>query len=815
MMAKWILLYLMAYMASGIAQADEKSSSVVAETVHKPGLMDLHVNHAKASVYLRLPAADDAGHHGRYIHAVFLTGGMGSNPVGLDRSAPRGSQIVHFRRAGGRVMLVAENSAYTASADNPHEKRAVANSFATSVIWSADIVEEAADGGLLINITSLLTSDMGGIAAQLKARGQGSYAVDSSRSFAHTKDALAFPRNLELDATLTFKLRDSAGRAGGEVRTTTPVPNSISLIAHHTFLALPEVGYKPRRYDHRMAMIPTTRVDMSAPLSGDVVRRFARRFRLQLDADGQVIKPIVFYVDNGAPEPIRSALLDGAGWWATAFEKAGFPGGFQVAILPDDVHPMDARYNVINWVHRATRGWSYGMTITDPRTGEVLRGMVILGSLRVRQDIKIFEALAGAAATGTGGADDPVQVALARLRQLSAHEVGHPLGFSHNMAASTYGGRASVMDYPAPMVRVDDGRVDFSKAYGVGVGVWDEYAVRALYGDYGGQSDSAAQAMLAAEAVAKGLVFVSDADSRAGDTGHPSGAVWDNGADPVAELAEVMAVRQLGLRKFGAAALRDDEPAFALQTKFVPLYLYHRYQLASAAKSIGGIEFHYRRGGDGRIAPKPVPVARQRAAVQAVAGALSVDALLIPEQALAALAPTGQALGDAQFNRESFARNTRPSFDEASAVEAAARAAVVALMAPARLERLAQQGGKMADHPGLGLLAPAIDRISARRSYPSDRQHMVADLVERVYADHLLALAADPDMSAPVGAWALEQLRALRKQLAKRGGRAKAHARYLMDRIKRGRTAGAAAFKPVRPMIPPGSPIGGGFDGWP
>ena len=144
------------------------------------------------------------------------------------------------------------------------------------------------------------------------------------------------------------------------------------------------------------------------------------------------------------PEPIRSALIEGIGWWGKAFDAAGYIDAFQVKLLPEGADPMDVRYNVVNWVRiGATRGWSYGQQIVDPRTGEVVKGMVVLGSLRARQDVQIFEGLVGADRLNRGGPNDPVQVALARLRQLGAHEVGHSLGLAHNFAASTPGPRLS------------------------------------------------------------------------------------------------------------------------------------------------------------------------------------------------------------------------------------------------------------------------------------------------------------------------------------------------------------------------------------
>ncbi len=147
----------------------------------------------------------------------------------------------------------------------------------------------------------------------------------------------------------------------------------------------PSSGYRPRRFDPRVNVIPVTVADYASPIDAPLEQRWMMRFRLEKKdpaaATSEPVHPLVYYVDNGAPEPIRQALVEGASWWNQAFEAAGFVNAFQVKVLPPDVDPMDVRYNVIHWVHRSTRGWSYGETVVDPRTGEILKGNVLLGSL--------------------------------------------------------------------------------------------------------------------------------------------------------------------------------------------------------------------------------------------------------------------------------------------------------------------------------------------------------------------------------------------------------------------------------------------------
>jgi len=815
MVIKWVIsVLLIAFMwaasPAANAGAGKDFSEVVKDLELKEGLASLYVDHAKAKVYMALDAGGQTGELGRYIYAAYLTAGLGSNPVGLDRSVPTGSKMLLFRRAGDRVMAVVENTSYRASAQNRAEKRAVKTSFAESIIWSTPIIaEDSGSHKILIDFSGFLTRDAVGVSARLASRGQGSFKADNKRSYVDTAQAHSFPVNMEFDAYITF----AGTKPGSEVQTTTPVPNSVTLIAHTSLMKLPEPGYEIRTDDERAGLVNVTYVDMSAPLTGDTVVRLARRFRLQKGADGKVIKPIIFYIDNAAPEPIRSALLDGARWWTAAFEKAGFPGGYRAEILPDGVHPLDARYNVVNWVHRATRGWSYGAAIDDPRTGEVLRGVVLLGSLRVRQDIKIFEALAGAGKTGTGAVDDPVELALGRIRQLAAHEIGHALGFSHNMAASTYGDRASVMDYPAPDVRLSDsGALDFTKTYGVGVGAWDNWTTNFLYSDYEG-SEAEAQAKLIADADAAGLIYVADQDSRSVGTGHAKGALWDTGTDALESLKNTMAVRRASLNKFGADNLRAGESYTALQSKFVPLYLYHRYQMQAVAKYIGGYDFSYRHQGDNRSAPTAVPWSKQSDALDLLLSTVAPDTLDVADGVLAALSPLGFASGDPQFERETFANAGRPMFDHTGAAAVAADLTFQALLHPRRLLRLYEQGLREKGHEGLNsvLTHTVKSTVPIPRGETARHTALRQIVVERL-TEQLIVLLQNPTVPPAVRVQVRGAVAQIRAQIGHyrdseavftSGMRAR-----IDDALARARTP--AVKNPAVPDVPPGSPIGAG-----
>jgi len=785
-----------------------------AETVKglekKDGLATIYVDHSKAKVFLALKKGEHPGSLGRYIYAAYLTAGLGSNPLGLDRSVPSDSRILNFRRAGGQIMAVIENSRYRASAANDAEKNAVRTSFAESIIWSTKVVaEDAATGAVLIDFSDFLMQDFVGVSARLASRGQGTFKLDGKRSYVDTGEVHSFPINMEFDAHVTF----TGSKPGSEVRATTPVPEAVTLVAHTSLMKLPEAGYEIRGDDERAGLVSVSHVDMSAQLFGDTVVRRARRFRLQNNADDKVIKPIIFYIDNAAPEPIRSALLDGARWWSSAFEKAGFPGGYQAEILPEGVHPLDARYNVVNWVHRATRGWSYGAAIHDPRTGEALRGVVLLGSLRVRQDIKIFEALAGASKTGTGAADDPVELALARIRQLAAHEIGHSLGFAHNMAASTYGNRASVMDYPAPDVRISsDGSFDFSATYGVGVGPWDNWTVNFLYAPYDGEEKNA-QANLVAEADAAGLLYVSDYDSRSVGTGHAKGALWDTGEDALASLKNTLLVRRKALGNFGAANLRKSEPYKALQTKIVPLYLYHRYQLQAAAKYLGGYEFTYRHEGDKRPAPTVVVWEKQQAALEGLLETVSPKVLDMSDEVLRDLSPLGSSSGDPQFSRETFDGAGRPMFDHGGAAAAAADITFAALLNEQRLLRLYEQGLRVKGHGNLGdVLSYVVDAVVRIPRGETTRLTALRQITVERLTERLIKVSQHDRASIAVRAEVRSAIARVRMLLGRYSGKDEAFAKALRFRIDAAaaRERTPAVKNPVTPNVPPGSPIGAG-----
>jgi len=781
-------------LTSCVAAGDTNGSSdPLAGLDQRDGFLNLHVDTNDGRVLVRLPEPGEDGVALEAIHTARLTSGLGSNPVGLDRGWGDSGKIVIFRKRGGKVLLEQPNLRYRASPDNPLEERAVAESFAPSFLASFDIVSR--DGGLVIDMTDFLTSDVLGLQQYLKDADQGSFSLKSDRTLIDTDNVFSFPDNAEFDVFFTLETSDP----GREVATTAANGKTATLIQHHSFVRLPDDGYVPLLSDPRAAAIEEVHYNYSAALSAPIETRLARRYRLQKDADGNTIKPIVVYIDGGAPEPIRSALVEGAAWWGEAFTEAGYPDGYRVEILPDDVHPLDVRYTVVQWVHRQTRGWSYGGGVSDPRTGEMLKGHVNLGSLRVRQDRMIFEGLLGAEKTGSGDLDDPVQLALMRIRQLSAHEIGHSLGFMHNFAASS-DDKASVMDYPAMDVRLVDGEPDLSNVYGVGIGDWDKVTADWLYGDH---TPEARDAILDA-AYARGLSYVADSDGRSSGTGHPDGSVWDNGTDAVATLRDVMAMRAYALDRFGPDNLPNGWAQSDLNAALVPIYLYHRYQTAAAAKSIGGVRFDYGLAGEA-MAAEIVPPARQREALQAVLSTLDPAALDIPDTVLNRLTPRLGSFSFADSDRELFRASAYPAFDVVAAADTAADLTFDALLHPRRLSRLVEFHRR--DASNLGIDELMVRTRNAVMGFPREgRQGEIANAVRARFAYALVELLSG-DHPPAVKAAADLTLDRLRATLTLSNDRTD---QWLADEIERMKAAprSAKSLIPAPKLLPPGSPIG-------
>lgn len=771
-----------------------------------------------------------------FLYQESLSTGVGSNALGLDRGQLGNERVVRFERTGPKVLLIESNYRYRALSPDAAERRAVEESFAQSVLWGFKV--EASEGDrVLVDATSFFLRDAHGVIDRLRQSRQGQYRFDESRSAFYLPRTKVFPKNTEVEAVLTFT---SDGETGPLVRETVPSPQALTVREHHSLVELPDAGYKPRVLDPRVGVFGVTFYDFASPLEQPVEKRWISRHRLEKkDPNAAVsdpVKPIVYYVDRGAPEPIRSALIEGASWWNAAFEAAGFRNAFQVKLLPEDADPMDLRYNMINWVHRSTRGWSYGGSVTDPRTGEMIKGNVTLGSLRDRQDYLIGSGLiplfAGAAQSDKGECEfgsapeadyladlDPstnaTAMSLARLRQLSAHETGHTLGLAHNFAASTYG-RASVMDYPAPAVEIKNGKLDLSNAYAAGIGAYDKFAIRYAYSQFAPGTNEAEQLeKIVEDGVAAGMLFITDEDARPAGAAHPLASLWDNGSDPIASLRHEMEVRRIALSQFGLGNIPPGTPLSVLEAKLLPVYLHHRYQLQAAVKSVGGVYYTYAvktaSGANPGNVQEIVSPARQREALRAVLETINVASLVIPPRILELIPP--RAFGYEGGTAELFAKRTAPVFDPIAAATIAADLAVSGLLEPNRAARLVEFHSRDNANPDFkevvdGLIAATWKAPAAKTGYQAE----IARAVQSLTVSRLMDLAGDSNVSPQVRAVATQGLRELSGWLKLPGsaGMNAAHRAATRDDIERFLTRPEAVRKQTAPLVtPPGDPIGG------
>ena len=802
----------------------QNAPSIAARTaamVAKPGLLPLYWDAAAGKLYLEVPKLDQD-----LLYTHGLPYGTGSNDLGLDRGQVSEGQIVRFERFGPKVLLVQANLAFRSSATDPAELLSVRQSFPESVLAGFKVEASDPSGAVLVDATEFFLRDAHGVAETLAALKQGSYKLDSSRSAIAMDHTKAFPKNTEVEALLTFTADEPA--RSSYVTDVSPDPHALTVREHQSFLELPGPGFTPRRFDPRAGYFPASYRDYSAPLGEKLDQQFILRHRLvQKDPNCrrscEAVAPIQYYVDRGAPEPIRTALLEGARWWDQAFQAAGWaPGTFKVDLLPADADPMDLRYNIIQWVHRYTRGWSYGAAIADPRTGEIIKGNVTLGSLRGRQDYLIAEALlspytpnASLSSFGEAGvpaANDPMlQMVLQRIRQLSAHETGHTLGLAHNFAASSFphadvDQTVSVMDYPHPYVTLRNGVPDLSHAYPAGIGIWDKVAIDYGYREFPAATDQhAALNTILADSEKAGLLFITDEDARPQGSAQPHAHLWDNGTDPADELVRVLAIRKVALARFGENAVKPGMPLAQLEETLVPLYLLHRYQTEAAIKEIGGLDYRYSLRGDGQPLPEIVAAAEQRKALAAVLKTLSPETLTLPDSLLKVLPPLPPGT---ERTRESFAAKTGLTFDPVATAESSADLTLSVLFNPERASRLVEYHARDVDNPSLAEVIDAT--LAAVHTVPhhAGERLPLPGIVERtVYVrtvEWLLSLAADPEASTIARAVTAAKLHTIKLQ-SDLGDPVGA---YVASRIE-GYERDPAKFVLAKPIAaPPGMPIG-------
>ena len=780
----------------------EKSGKKLQKGITKyEGYFDFYYDENTDKIYLQIDKIDQ-----EFLYVRSLSEGIGSNDIGLDRGQLGGGVVVYFKKVGNKLLLVQPNQDYRAITDNKEEKQSVKEAFAKSVLHGF-VIKNTNDGNYLVDATSFFMRDAHGVARRLAGNGQGSYSLDKSRSAYNLARTKAFPKNVEFDVLLTFK----GTPKGYNIRSVTPDASAVTVHQHHSFVELPDNNYKPRKYDPRCGSWQMSYMDYSTPVNEPITKRFIYRHRLEKKnpnaAMSEPVEPIIYYLDRGTPEPVRSALLEGGRWWNQAFEAAGYKNAFQFKMLPEGADMLDVRYNVVQWVHRSTRGWSYGASISDPRTGEIIKGHVSLGSLRIRQDFLIAQALNAPYKNSSVDDDFALQMAIARIRQLSAHEIGHTLGFAHNFAASTTG-RASVMDYPHPKFTLKDGKVDFSNAYDDKIGAWDKVTVAYSYQDFpeSVNEDKALDKILT-DSYKNGLHYLTDQDARPQGSASISAHLWDNGDNIYDELSNILKIRKTAINNFSIDNIKTGQPYSVLEDVFVPLYFFHRYQTEATTKLIGGLEYNYAVKGGNETIMKHVSGDIERKALKAILQTLNVEEIAIPQEKLKLFPP--RAFGYSR-TRESFKSKLGVAFDAFSAVETSSEMTLKYLLNSQRMSRLV--AFKPIDNKKLGLeeLIDELVNNSIKKSYKNSYYQELQHVVNVEVLEGLFGLAAGKNQYSQVNAIVVAKLYEIKTIIsAKKSKGTDKMYNDLLVKVIDGFMKNPSSFKKSSaPKIPDGSPIG-------
>lgn len=810
MQRKSIVIAFLALFVSQIVFAATTLKQLTKSHKEHKGFVGYIFDSSQGKLYLKIDNVDSD-----FLYQTSLPQGLGSSDIGLDRGQLGQTHLAKFEKSGNKLLLIAQNTQYRAVSKNQPERDSVDEAFASSVLWGFPIVESNKKW-LLVDASDFILQDIHGVARTLERRKQGGFKLDKSRSAIYLARTKAFPDNTELEARITF----TGSKPGKFVQQATTVANVLSLRMHHSFIRLPNNHYTPRTFHPQSGFWSFSYQDYAQPINRPITQRVIPRHRLEKKNSNakmsEAVEPIIYYLDPGAPEPVKTALIEGAIWWNQAFESIGYRDAFQVKILPSNADPMDIRYNVIQWVHRATRGWSYGSSVIDPRTGEIIKGHVTLGSLRVRQDYLIAQGMLSRF-NKTDDDKEMMNLALARIRQLAAHEVGHTLGLAHNFAASTYG-RASVMDYPHPIFKIENHNnsgkptITANNPYAENIGVWDKAVIA-----YGYQNDGSEQALnkIIVRNEKAGMVFISDPDARKISDAHATASLWDNGKNVVAELQRMIEVRKLALNNFGLNSLHSDRPLSDLQEILIPVYYSHRYQAAAAAKWIGGSHYQYFTKSQIETDPKaagviPVLADEQQKAIATIIKTLSPEFLMINDRLNKLLSP--KAYGYSK-SRESLQGRTGNLFDRVQLAAASIQHSLSLLLEPSRLERMIQQSSENSAIPSVSNLGDLLHEALWAKNHKGTQRLVSEQAIDLTYSN-LLNLTHSDSVGMAVKSRILAVLESEKEYLTKRLKRNKqpsvrlAFLRYQLKRLDNLSTKNVKKTLLIKlPKMPPGSPI--------
>ncbi len=780
------------------------------DLVKYEGFFDFYYDIKTDKIYLEVENLNSD-----FLYISSLATGIGSNDIGLDRGQLGSERLVSFQKSGNKLLLIQPNLSFRAITKNKAEENSIKEAFAKSVIYGFKILETN-DNKYLVDFTSFLMQDKHGVADRLKLAKQGVYKIDKTKSALELSHTKSFPKNSEFEALLTF-----SGKPTGNLITSgvSPDPSLVSVVQHHSFIELPDSEYNPREFDPRSGALAISFMDYATPVEDEITKKYITRHRLEkIDPTleySEAKEPIIYYLDPGTPEPVRSALIDGASWWNEAYEAIGFKNAFQVKILPEGADPMDCRYNVIQWVHRSTRGWSYGASVVDPRTGEIIKGHVSLGSLRIRQDFLIAQALLSKPFVDDNNNDPMLKMAIARIRQLSAHEVGHTIGFAHNFAAST-NNRSSVMDYPHPLIKITNDEIDLSEAYAVGIGEWDKVSVAYSYSEFNSENEKNELNNILDNAYNDGLRFITDSDARAKSGAHANAHLWDNDNDVVKGLNNILSVRDKAINDFSKFNIKSYETYSKLEDVFVPLYFLHRYQTEAVVKLIAGLDYNYATRDDNQTIVENVSFDRQNKALTSLLKTINVKNLAIPKSKLKLFPPRAY---NYPRTRESFKSMTGVSFDPFSAVSTASEMSLSLLLNPERMNRLVVQSSlsnASSKNMNLSYLLTTLTINTFKTQYnqaDEDSNKYIFEnqqVINNNYLKFLLNLASNRKSFFHVKSEANKEIRSIARFLSSKKNKNIYSSEYLRT-INKFNTKPELFELKSSPKIPDGSPIGSTF----